>query len=268
MAYASLKECVDDLTTAGKLRVVDATLDCDLEVAAVHRRVFQAGGPALLFRNARGSSFPLVSNLFGTKERAYYILRHGLEAARTLLAARLSPADMARHPLRAATLPAALVHALPRFVKTGPALEVSGRVADLPHVRAWPRDGGPFITLPQVYTEDPDTPGRCTSNLGHVSHPARGQRRTSPSAKSGCTIRSIAASACTTRRRCARGRSAARERVRRRPARDDAGGRDAAARRLTELMFAGALDAPARARCACADAAANALPMHADADFC
>ncbi|HEX4512711.1 MAG TPA: UbiD family decarboxylase, partial [Polyangiaceae bacterium] len=166
MAYASLKECVDDLTTAGKLRVVDAPLDCDLEVAAVHRRVFRAGGPALLFRNARGSSFPLVSNLFGTKERAYYILRHGLESARTLLAARLSPAEMARHPLRAATLPAALAHALPRFVKTGPALDVSGRVADLPSVRAWPRDGGPFITLPQVYTEHPESPGVMKSNLG------------------------------------------------------------------------------------------------------
>lgn len=166
MAYASLKECVDDLTTAGKLRVVDAPLDCDLEVAAVHRRVFAAGGPALLFRNARGSSFPLVSNLFGTKERAYYILRHGLESARTLLAARLSPADMAKHPLRAATLPAALSHALPRFVRTGPALEVSGRIADLPRVRAWPRDGGPFITLPQVYTEHPDVPGVMKSNLG------------------------------------------------------------------------------------------------------
>ncbi len=166
MAYASLKECVDDLTTAGKLRVVDAALDCDLEVAAVHRRVFAAGGPALLFRNARGSKFPLVSNLFGTKDRAYYILRHGLESARTLLAARLSPADMARHPLRAATLPAALAHALPRFVKTGPALDVSGRVADLPSVRAWPRDGGPFITLPQVYTEHPDVPGVMKSNLG------------------------------------------------------------------------------------------------------
>jgi 4-hydroxy-3-polyprenylbenzoate decarboxylase len=166
MAYASLKECVDDLTTAGKLRVVDAPLDCDLEVAAVHRRVFAARGPALLFQNARGSSFPLASNLFGTKERAYYILRHGLEAARTLLAARLSPADMARHPLRAATLPAALMHALPRFVKTGPAMEASGRVADLPRVRAWPRDGGPFITLPQVYTEHPDVPGVMKSNLG------------------------------------------------------------------------------------------------------
>jgi len=166
MAYASLKECVDDLTGAGKLRVVDAPLDCDLEVAAVHRRVFAAGGPAILFRNARGSSFPLVSNLFGTKERAYYILRHGLESARTLLAARLSPADMAKHPLRAATLPAALSHALPRFVKTGPSQDVSGRVADLPRVRAWPRDGGPFVTLPQVYTEHPDAPGVMKSNLG------------------------------------------------------------------------------------------------------
>jgi 4-hydroxy-3-polyprenylbenzoate decarboxylase len=167
VAYESLRDCVDDLLKAGKLRVVDAPLDCDLEVAAVHRRVFAAGGPALLFRNARGSSFPLVSNLFGTKERAYYILRHGIDAARALLAARLSPMDVARHPLRAvAALPGALAHALPRFVSSGPAQGVSGRIADLPRVRAWPRDGGPFITLPQVYTEHPDAPGPMKSNLG------------------------------------------------------------------------------------------------------
>ncbi len=166
MAYASLKECIDDLAKTGKLRVIDAPLDADLEIPAVHRRVFAAGGPALLFLHARGSRFPLASNLFGTKERAYYILRHGIEDARALLAARLSPASMLRHPLSALSLPGALTHALPRFVRTGPALEVEARVSDLPRVRAWPRDGGPFITLPQVYTEHPDAPGLQKSNLG------------------------------------------------------------------------------------------------------
>lgn len=166
MAYASLRECIDDLEKTGKLRVIDAPLDADLEIPAVHRRVFAAGGPALLFANARGSRFPLASNLFGTKERAYYILRHGIDAARALLAARLSPVEMLRHPLSALSIPGALTHALPRFVRGGPALEVEARVSDLPHVRAWPRDGGPFITLPQVYTEHPDAPGLQKSNLG------------------------------------------------------------------------------------------------------
>ncbi len=166
MAYGSLRECIDDLEKSRKLRVIDAPLDPDLEIPAVHRRVFAAGGPALFFRNAKGSKFPLASNLFGTKERAYYILRHGLDAARALLAARLSPAQMLRHPLSAASLPGALSHALPRFVRKGPALEVQARVSDLPRVRAWPRDGGPFVTLPLVYTEHPDAPGVSKSNLG------------------------------------------------------------------------------------------------------
>ncbi len=155
-----------DLANAGKLRAIDAPLDADLEVAAVQRRVYAAGGPALLFRNVRGSRFSLVSNLFGTKERAYYILRHGIDAARALLAARMSPADMLKHPLEAAGIPRALSHAVPRFVRRGPSVEIESRVSELPPVRAWPRDGGPFITLPQVYTEHPDAPGIAKSNLG------------------------------------------------------------------------------------------------------
>ena len=166
MAYASLRECIDDLERAGRLRAIDAPLDADLEVAAVHRRVFAAGGPALLFRNVRGSRFPLASNLFGTKERAYYILRHGLEAARAAIAARVSPRDLVRRPRAAASLPGALAHALPRIVRSAPSLAIASRIADLPRVRAWPRDGGPFVTLPLVYTEHPDAAGFAQSNLG------------------------------------------------------------------------------------------------------
>jgi 4-hydroxy-3-polyprenylbenzoate decarboxylase len=167
VAYASLKQCIDDLERTQRLRVIDAELDCDLEVAAVHRRVFANGGPALLFRRTRGSAFPLVSNLFGTKERAHYVLRHGLSDARALLAARLSPGDLLRSPSWSTMgLPRALAHAVPRFVRNGPALECECRITDLPKVRAWPRDGGPFITLPQVYTEHPASPGVMRSNLG------------------------------------------------------------------------------------------------------
>ncbi len=166
MAYASLRECILDLEKAGKLRAIDVALDADLEVSALQRRVYANGGPALLFRNVRGSHFPLVSNLFGTKERAYYILRHGIDDARALLAARLSPRDFLTHPLEAASIPRALSHALPRFVRRAASTEIEARVSDLPRVRAWPRDGGPFITLPQVYTEHPDAPGISRSNLG------------------------------------------------------------------------------------------------------
>jgi 4-hydroxy-3-polyprenylbenzoate decarboxylase len=166
MAYASLRECVVDLERAKKLRAIDAELDGDLEVAAVHRRVYAAGGPALLFRNVRGSRFPLVSNVFGTKERAHFVLRHGLDAARALLAARMSPADLLARPLEAMGIPRALSHAVPRFVRRAPSMQIEARVSDLPRVRAWPRDGGAFITLPQVYTESPDAPGISKSNLG------------------------------------------------------------------------------------------------------
>jgi len=166
VAYASLAECVRDLRQTNRLREIDAELDPDLEVAAVHRRVFAAGGPALLFTRARRTSFPLLSNLFGTRERADYVLRHGWEAAQTLLAARVAPRDLLRSLRSVTTLPGAAAHAVPRFAKRGPSAEVSSRISALPRVRAWPRDGGPFITLPQVYTEDPASPGIARSNLG------------------------------------------------------------------------------------------------------
>src|SRR5262249_24354216 len=60
----------------------------------------------------------------------------------------------------------ALWHALPKFVKSGPILAHQTTVGHLPPVRCWPHDGGPFITLPQVYTEDVDRPGWRHSNLG------------------------------------------------------------------------------------------------------
>jgi len=166
MPYASLRDCVLDLEKTGRLRVIDAEIDADLEAAAIHRRVFAAGGPALLFRRVKGCAFPMVSNLFGTKERAYYILRHGLEAARALVAARTRPADLMRAPSRTLALPAAALHAVPRFVRSGPALEHTTRVSALPQVRCWPRDGGGFVLLPLVYTEHPESPGVFGSNLG------------------------------------------------------------------------------------------------------
>ena len=166
MAYASLRECVLDLEKTGQLRVIDAEIDADLEAAAIHRRVFAAGGPALLFRRVKGCAFPMVSNLFGTKERAYYILRHGLEAARALVDARTKPAALLQSPARTLSLPSAALHAVPRFVRSGPALESETRISALPQVRCWPRDGGAFVLLPQVYTEHPDSPGVFKSNLG------------------------------------------------------------------------------------------------------
>ena len=70
MKYASLEECVNDLEKHGHLKRISEEVDPDLEMAAIHRRVYAVGGPALFFENVKGSSFPAVSNLFGTLDRA------------------------------------------------------------------------------------------------------------------------------------------------------------------------------------------------------
>ena len=168
MSYRNLAECVADLERAGHLVRVDAEVDPHLELAAIQRRAFAAKAPALLFTRVRGSRFPMLSNLFGTRERLHFIFRHSLRAVEGVLAAKADPAAALRHPLRSLRLLPGLRHMLPRLRRSGPVpvLSHSCRVADLPRLVSWPQDGGPFITLPLVYSEDPARPGPDASNLG------------------------------------------------------------------------------------------------------
>ena len=139
-----------------------------LEVAEIHRRVIAAGGPALLFTSVKGSDFPLVTNLFGTQRRAQMafgrrperLIRRAVEFARSGFPPSLAKIWSARD-LVAAGLKMGV-----RSKTTGPVSEVRAAAVDLeklPVITSWPEDGGPFLTLPLVYTEDPDGAGH---NLG------------------------------------------------------------------------------------------------------
>ncbi|MBX7103161.1 MAG: UbiD family decarboxylase [Gemmataceae bacterium] len=164
MGYASLRLCIADLERSGRLVRIDAELDPYLEVAAVHRRVYQAGGPALLFTRARGCRWPLVSNMFGTLDRARFLFRDTLHAVERLVDLKVDPGRFFREPWKYRGVPRTLWHARPKYVRSSPLVPVSLR--DLPPVVCWPRDGGPFVTLPQVYTEEPGRPGWRHANLG------------------------------------------------------------------------------------------------------
>ncbi|HZW34935.1 MAG TPA: UbiD family decarboxylase [Isosphaeraceae bacterium] len=166
MGYRSLAECVRDLQATGQLVVLDEEVDPHLEAAAIQRRVYQAGGPAVLFRRAKGTTFPLLGNLFGTLERAKYLFRDTLESVRCLVELKADPGALGKNPWRYRGLPRTLWRLLPRRVRSGPILAHQIAVDHLPRVQCWPGDGGPFVTLPQVYTEDPDRPGLARSNLG------------------------------------------------------------------------------------------------------
>ncbi|MBK6695583.1 MAG: UbiD family decarboxylase [Myxococcales bacterium] len=166
MAYASLAECVRDLEASRQLVRLSVEIDPRLEAAAIQRRVFRAGGPALLFERLRGTPFPAVANLFGTKERARFLFRDALAGVRALVDAKVDVGRLLRAPSLALRVPGAALHALPRTVRSGPVLANETRIGALPAIVSWPDDGGPFITLPQVFTEDPDQRGLLGSNLG------------------------------------------------------------------------------------------------------
>lgn len=166
MGYRDLQECVADLERHGRLKRITVPLDPRLEVGAVQRRVYQAGGPALLFTNASGCRFPLLGNLFGTLERTRFIFRDTLDDIRRLVDLKLNPFSLLKHPLDAVKAPFAAYNLLPRMTREAAVLECRSKLSMLPQIISWPGDGGAFITLPQVYSESPDKPGRAASNLG------------------------------------------------------------------------------------------------------
>jgi len=166
MSYQSLRQCVDDLERQGELVRIEEPIDAHLEAAAIHRRVFAAGGPALLFTNVRGCRFPMLSNLFGTIERARLIFREGLQAVAQLIEVKSDPQRLLRRPWRYWKTPHYAATMLPKFVRSGPVLAQQTTIGQLPALKSWPQDGGPFITLPIVYTEAALQPGWKHSNLG------------------------------------------------------------------------------------------------------
>ncbi|HZZ81437.1 MAG TPA: UbiD family decarboxylase [Gemmataceae bacterium] len=166
MGYPSLRACVTDLERSGQLVRIDDEIDAHLEAAEIQRRVYQAGGPALLFRRVKGCRFPMVSNLFGTLERTRFLFRDMLTAVRHLVELKIDPAAFWRNPWRYRDVPRTLWFLRPKFVRSGPVLDGVTTISELPQLVSWPKDGGAFITLPQVYTEDADRPGWRHSNLG------------------------------------------------------------------------------------------------------
>lgn len=166
MGYRTLQACLADLVASGQLIRIEEPVDADLEAAEIQRRVYQAGGPAVYFANVRNCRFPMVSNLFGTPERVRYIFRDTLDAVRRLVELKADPDRLRREPLRYLRSTSTAWSMLPRRVGSGPVLAERTTIGQLPQLKSWPKDGGAFITLPQVYTEDPDRPGLGTSNLG------------------------------------------------------------------------------------------------------
>jgi len=167
MGYPSLQACISDLEKHGHLIRIKDEVDPYLQIAAIHLRVFENEGPAILFENVKGSKFPAISNLFGTLERSRFIFRDTLDKVKILVDLKSDPVKAIKNPFKYANVAMTALSALP--MKTSRHVPISfGRckISDLPQIVNWPRDGGPFVTMPQVYTEDADKPGIMNANLG------------------------------------------------------------------------------------------------------
>ncbi|HKG15917.1 MAG TPA: UbiD family decarboxylase [Pyrinomonadaceae bacterium] len=166
--HRNLRSLLELLRRERDLVNVETEVDPQLELAEVHRRVIERGGPAVIFRNVKGSRYPVVTNLFGTERRIGLafgpkpeaLVRRAVHVAESLLppkpAALWQQRTLALETLKLGT----------RKVRRAPVTEVVDRPArleELPVLTTWQEDGGPFFTLPLVYTENPKT-GR--HNLG------------------------------------------------------------------------------------------------------
>jgi len=160
--HPSLRSFLDLLTRENEIVTIKVEVDPYLELAEIHRRVIDSGGPALFFKHVKGSRFPVVTNLFGMDRRIQLafgpkpeaIVRELAVIAESLLPPK--PAELWKR--RGTTLD--LFHLGTRNTSRSPVTQVIDRPArlnELPVLTTWQEDGGPFITLPLVYTENPVT---------------------------------------------------------------------------------------------------------------
>ncbi|MHC8949706.1 UbiD family decarboxylase [Sphingobacterium hungaricum] len=167
MGYKSLAACVADLEKHGHLVRIKEEVDPYLEMAAIHMRVYDQQGPALYFENIKGSKFPAVSNLFGTLDRSKFMFRDTLDHVKKLVDVKMDPMSVLKNPFNYVGSSLVALGALPWKKRAGsPILYGQTKITELPQIVNWPMDGGAFVTMPQVYSEDVDKPGIMGANLG------------------------------------------------------------------------------------------------------
>ncbi len=165
MGYSSLRACIDDLEENKLLIRIKEEVDPNLEMASRHLQEFKNSGKALLFENIKGSKYSAVSNLFGTLERSNFIFRNSIHKVKKIIDLKLNPIHGFKNPMSALQSAFYSIKALPKKVSF-PTIFEQIKITDIPQIKCWPKDGGAFITLPQVYSEDINNPGIMNSNLG------------------------------------------------------------------------------------------------------
>ncbi|MED4608942.1 UbiD family decarboxylase domain-containing protein, partial [Paenibacillus validus] len=164
MRFSNLRAFLEALRQENQLKVISAPVDPNLELAEIHRRVIEEEGPALLFTHVKGASFPVVTNLFGTSRRVdlafgprpEQLMKQIVGAMDTLL----PPTPKALWEQRQLILDLLKIGTKGVGREAAPILQhcrTEAPLAGLPVLTSWQEDGGPFVTLPLVYTEHPVT---------------------------------------------------------------------------------------------------------------
>ncbi|KPV55786.1 4-hydroxybenzoate decarboxylase [Paenibacillus sp. A3] len=163
MRFENLRSFLEALRKENQLKVISAPVDPNLELAEIHRRVIDEQGPALLFTNVKGASFPVVTNLFGTSRRVDLAFGPRPEQLmKDIIAAKdtlLPPTPKAVWDQRQLLLDLLKVGTKNVSSDAAPVLQqckTDAPLAGLPVLTSWQEDGGPFVTLPLVYTEHPE----------------------------------------------------------------------------------------------------------------
>ncbi len=165
MAFNSLNEFLDFLRRKGELKVIDVKVDAKLEITEIVDRTVKSAGPALLFTNVKGSEIPLVTNIFGTKQRMSWALGvQDLDAIGKRLSEMLNLKVPESLLGKMAMMPRLMEMAKfpPKVVKKASCQDIVINEKDVdlykfPVTTSWPQDGGPYILFGQVVTKDPDT---------------------------------------------------------------------------------------------------------------
>ena len=167
MAYKDLREFIEELEKRGLLKRIRAEVDCELEITEITDRVSKMegkGNVALLFENVKGYDMPVLMNAFGSYERMALAL--GVEKlddiAEEIREILKIPYVSLQNKFSVVSLIPMAKKAInfPKYVKNAPCQEVVMEEPDLdkiPILKCWPQDGGPFVTLPLVFTKNPAT---------------------------------------------------------------------------------------------------------------
>jgi 4-hydroxy-3-polyprenylbenzoate decarboxylase len=164
MAYEDLGEFIRALEKAKELKRIPFEVSPDLEIAEFADRSVKSGGPALLFEKPKGSAIPLLINAFASMRR----MEIALQVSKVdEVAARIAEFLEMRMPegligkLKMLPKLAEMGAFFPKSVSDGPCKEKIRRgdfsLGELPVLKCWPEDGGRFITLPMVFSKNPDT---------------------------------------------------------------------------------------------------------------